>query len=1627
MIYKFWNKAKRASILSLLFLLLGLLLNPIFLVLVIFVYVGGLLAGNIKSLEGSLVGNINRETLIKITLLFASTLLAFDYSGGGLGFLIFAIIPIIWVSLTDKKIFEKTSEESSTKSKGEEKIIKEEKEKEEKESNLLNKSSAVEVKPEISSANIISSETDYKNKKLETLKKLDDKFISNTLEENIDETSFLSATFYEVIDTEHEFIKKSDIESIEDFEYESIPERLTSGDYHTHSMNFEGSLNLTYGYGDELLTISEEDLINAGVLEFQKAPNRTPNEPYLEAGRYFLGSEEWSYELCEIRDFDIRKLKIVVRTMTILNVELKIIWEVIYDNKNIELEIEDSGLDCYYYGVQLVDQNKEDNTLLETIYLDDEMTDDNEELNTNIVKWLGSSNKEIKVQEDIPPSNEEDNIQEEINSNSENWDNLDDSEIFQKLIRTEQVSLDVLEKLSNSDDWEIRKAVALNDFATDKILEKLSNDEDGDVKIAVKLNKLPKEWKFAYEDERWGFIDDDLVVEKLMGNKNVDSEILNIFSYSSSDDIKRIVAAHPNTTEETISSFRNADDGVKQAIGYRDLDDEWKYLNKSDIARKIISSEDLDEELLRYFSNSPENVIRGAVAFNSNVPEDILKKLKKESDKYIKECIFYRDLPSEWKSENDFQKVGKIKNTKTIDEGILKILSCSCYDEIRIAVALHPNTNKSILDQFKSDDSDDVKDAISYRNLPDEWKLIDDDEKVEKIKNCEELPPEITKTFINSNNWRIREALIDNDNLELTSIKDLIYDKDPDVNAKAQNKFLPKELKNVHENIKKLDKFKDDISDQLLEVLAGSSNEEIRLYVANCDRTSPAILKGLSKDEDYSVKEAAQKKLLPQEWIDLEIDEIKLKLNEGNVSDEIYEIISESYDWEIRRAVALNDKTPKIFLDKLANDNNNDGYLSEIRDSLIFRQIPNDLKQLEGYELVEKIKEDDSLSQPVLKILAKSNDSSIRSAVAIHPNTSEEDLDKLEFDEDSEVRDSIKLRALPKEWKKLNSREIAEKLNDYEDNGDDYIFKSIDENIFEILGNVEDIDIKLALALQPFTPPEIIKKLDFDGDSDVRDAVLFRSLPDKWTFLDVHEMEERLDDEDYPLIESEVIEILSKTENWNLRAAVARCKYTSSEILKILSFDEDEDVAEAAKKSLRKKGGYIPVEQSGPKEINIKTEPAGKILFGELDSREVDLLKKSIEEKNLCDEIEELKFNSSGDYTEYEGVFSYGEEGDDGNEGIIEYSDLPDSRIEIPSNDDGTYKDGVFFSFMRLSKGSIGFEFKTPDKLEYDSSELTEISIPVDLPSQFTEAHELYGSDISDPFNITIGFKYKGEELDEYDGELIDRGFDDLFVIVEYKDGEGNVLYSNYNGTETWPDAYESDDENEEQKIEKLEENNKEYDGGELEVNTIYNLDIRRITADNYDEEEEFRDYAFLSEFALALAKDSEGNQYSILEFNKFSESAQMFILPTSFPSIDQLEETLLKNEVTKSFLEPLEYQSMARIIYSFLKGRLSLKERENLKDEFNFAQYGRPGDDLNYYPCLFVFKITCDEVKDVVFKENKYTVKYKENYYSANKVEKCDYILDLNTSDIERYLNCVPKDDLFVFEEVEGDTTTIL
>ena len=45
--------------------------------------------------------------------------------------------------------------------------------------------------------------------------------------------------------------------------------------------------------------------------------------------------------------------------------------------------------------------------------------------------------------------------------------------------------------------------------------------------------------------------------------------------------------------------------------------------------------------------------------------------------------------------------------------------------------------------------------------------------------------------------------------------------------------------------------------------------------------------------------------------------------------------------------------------------------------------------------------------------------------------------------------------------------------------------------------------------------------------------------------------------------------------------------------------------------------------------------------------------------------------------------------------------------------------------------------------------------------------------------------------MEEYDNELIDRGYDDLFRIIEYKNGKSSIIYSNYNGEENWIEKIE--------------------------------------------------------------------------------------------------------------------------------------------------------------------------------------------------------------------------------------------
>lgn len=197
------------------------------------------------------------------------------------------------------------------------------------------------------------------------------------------------------------------------------------------------------------------------------------------------------------------------------------------------------------------------------------------------------------------------------------------------------------------------------------------------------------------------------------------------------------------------------------------------------------------------------------------------------------------------------------------------------------------------------------------------------------------------------------------------------------------------------------------------------------------------------------------------------------------------------------------------------------------------------------------------------------------------------------------------------------------------------------------------------------------------------------------------------------------------------------------------------------------------------KTIYVKTEPGGRIVFGQLSQEDCDLLRRAVCNREMPERLLELTYNSSGDYREYEGVFNQGAEGEFGNVGLISYDS--DGPIEIPRAKNGRFVDGAYLVYLSLSKVSIEFEFK-PNGGVFDSDRLTEVCVPILLPE--TIDHETYGHPSG---NVVIDYLYDGEPIEEYSRELIDRGYDDQTSFLLVEEGNVQLVYTNFNGDESWP------------------------------------------------------------------------------------------------------------------------------------------------------------------------------------------------------------------------------------------------
>ena len=185
------------------------------------------------------------------------------------------------------------------------------------------------------------------------------------------------------------------------------------------------------------------------------------------------------------------------------------------------------------------------------------------------------------------------------------------------------------------------------------------------------------------------------------------------------------------------------------------------------------------------------------------------------------------------------------------------------------------------------------------------------------------------------------------------------------------------------------------------------------------------------------------------------------------------------------------------------------------------------------------------------------------------------------------------------------------------------------------------------------------------------------------------------------------------------------------------------------------------------KELYFKTEPGGRVAFGKLDKEQEQVFLTHL--KNGSDaysDLFEIVADYDNDLFRCEGVANFGEEGDDGNEGLIEF---------YGPSVEASKEDGYYLVWLSLSKVSEQFTLVVDD---YDPEKLSEMSIPIRLPREIE--HDLYGHP---DFNIVSHYRYDGEDIEEsWDSELTDRGYDDLMAVIEVKSGKQKVVYSGYNG-----------------------------------------------------------------------------------------------------------------------------------------------------------------------------------------------------------------------------------------------------
>jgi len=176
----------------------------------------------------------------------------------------------------------------------------------------------------------------------------------------------------------------------------------------------------------------------------------------------------------------------------------------------------------------------------------------------------------------------------------------------------------------------------------------------------------------------------------------------------------------------------------------------WEGLDSDEIIEKLEHTITLNSEIFDFLSNYDDYEVREIIAKRLDAPKEILTKLSNDED----------------------------------------------YDVVA-KVAKNPNTPLVVLEHIKKKYKKipDILDAIICRQLPKGWRILENDEIIDKLRS-ESISDEVIKVLSNLENTEIKISIAENKRTSIEILKELSNDDDFGVlEAVVDNPNAPVELK----------------------------------------------------------------------------------------------------------------------------------------------------------------------------------------------------------------------------------------------------------------------------------------------------------------------------------------------------------------------------------------------------------------------------------------------------------------------------------------------------------------------------------------------------------------------------------------------------------------------------------------------------------------------------------------------------------------------------------------------------------------------------------------------------------------------------------------------------------------